>query len=252
MSSANSLLVLLNSNEQDSELESIIGRANLLWSGKDGFEWIGTKYEDWDSVFLLKYDESSELQEAIDRFKSSNFKDIRLFVVNPVSAMRRRILRFLMKYVFSRFSVGLTNKDVNYDDLPQTAVLPSKEQHLRLEREDIGNPVVMVNFMEYHESPTYPDGFEGKRHRTGEEAYNKYETYGMRAVANLGGIIEHMGEVDSLQIGEQEEKWHHFALMRYPSHEAVKSMFRVRGTPEVGVQRDAGLKSTRVYAFTPS
>ncbi len=39
--------------------------------------------------------------------------------------------------------------------------------------------------------------------------------------------------------------------MRYHTLEALHGMFRVKENIEAGIHRDAGLKKTRVYAFTP-
>lgn len=248
---AASILVFLRYIEQESDIESIIGDCQVLWSGRIGFEWIGDGDKEWDSVFLLKYRNFSEYQRAIDRFRMENFKQIKLFAVKPRSSSKIRFYRFLMKFIFSRSTVDFSDVDVNLDDFPQSKILPTKEQHIRLANEDKGKPVVMLNLLTYFEQPSYPPDYEGKRCRNGEDAYNQYGKHAMRAVAKLGGFIEAMGDVESILIGEDNEKWDQFALMRYPSHDAVQSMFKLRGPPEAAIHRDAGLEATKVYALTP-
>jgi len=110
----------------------------------------------------------------------------------------------------------------------------------------------MVNLLEYHDQPTYPVDYKEKRSNNGEDAYNRYGNYAMRVVARLGGVLENIGEIQETLIGNRNEKWNQFAFMMYPSPQAMQSMFRVKESPDAGIQRDAGLKTTRVYAFTPT
>ena len=246
-----SILVLLKHRGQETDIEPVIGDGKVLWSGQKGVEWIGKGNEEWDSALLIKYDDTSEYQQAIERFRVKDFEQIRLFAVTPVSSSRRQILRFLMRNKFSRGSLDLSNAEFNWDNVPQREILPTKEQHARLAKEHKGRPIVMVNFIKYYDQPMYSPEYEGNRSRTGEEAYNRYGNYAMRTVARLGGVIEYMGKVEAILIGGQDEKWDQFAFMRYPSPDALQSMFRVREKPDAGVQRDAGLQTTRVFGFTP-
>ena len=232
-------------------MKPVIGDGKVLWSGQNGFEWIGKMDEDWDSALLIKYKDKLEHQRAIDRFRDKDLKKIRLFTVSPMSSIKLRFIRFLMKYIFSRYYVELSEKDFNLDDVPQSDILPTKEQLTRLASEDKGQPVVMFNLMKYHDQPLYPLKYEGKRSKNGEDAYNRYGGHAMRAVAKLGGVIEHVGEINELLIGTPEEKWDQFAFMRYPSRGSLQSMFRMKQALEAGIQRDAGLKATKTYAFTP-
>jgi hypothetical protein len=248
---ASSILVLLKYANREVDLNSILGDGDVLWSGQHGFEWIGKGDTEWDSAFLIRYGDRSVYQESIDKFKAENFQRIALYAVKPISALKRWSFRFLMKFIFPRFSVDFSDSDRNMNEIPESAILPTKEQHIRLASEDKGQPVVMVNLMEYYDHPPYPIEYEGERSRTGEDAYNQYGKSAMKAVANLGGLVENVGDVEAILIGESDEKWNQFGLMQYPSRELLKSMFRIRESPEAAIQRDAGLKATRVYAFTP-
>lgn len=247
--SVSSILVLIKFSGEDTDLNTVIGDAKILWSGERGFEWIGKGGEDWDSVHLLGYKNRSECLRAVERFREEDFARIKLLLVDPLSSFKIRVVRFLMKYVYSRTKVTLV--DIDMDSLPQSDVLPTMEQHQRLAREDKGQPVVMVNLMSYNDQPLYPESYEGKRSKTGEDAYNQYYNHAVRAVASLGGALQWAGRVEEVLIGDQDEEWHQFGLMGYPSRSSLQSMFRIRENPEAGIQRDAGLKATRVYAFTP-
>ncbi len=247
---ATSLLILLKHDGQESVI-SAIGSGNILWSGHRGFEWIGEEAEEWDSVLLVQYSSPSTLQEAVERFREKNLVKIRIYSVHLLSKMRVRIIRFLMRYIYSRSSVEFHDESRTLDDLPRSKILPTKDQMLRLFHEKKNGPIVMVNFLNYYDEPKYPSGFDGKRAVTGEQAYDKYSRHAMRAVAKLGGVLEHGGVVESLLLGESNIEWNQFGLMRYHTLDALQGMFKLKENVKAGIHRDAGLKSTRVYAFTP-
>ena len=248
---ASSILVLLNHGGQKTSVPSAIGDGKVLWSGHNGIEWIGKDDEDWDSAYLIKYSSTSELQQSVVRFRKKDFEKIRLFSVKPQSRLKTGLVRFMMKYIFSRSSVELLGEAPDWDLLPASDILPTKEQQLRITREKQDSPIVMVNFLSYHGEPRYPPGYEGDRARNGESAYNKYSNHAMRAVAKLGGVLENGGEIESLLVEESKIKWKQFGLMRYHSLDTLHGMFRIKENVEAGIHRDAGLKNTRVYAFTP-
>ncbi len=248
---ASSILVLLNHGGQETSVPSAIGDGKVLWSGHNGIEWIGKDGEDWDSAYLIKYSSTSELQQSVVRFRKKDFKKIKLFSVKPQSRLKTGLVRFMMKYIFSRSSVELLGDAPDWDLLPASDILPTKEQQLRIAREKQDSPIVLVNFLSYHDEPKYPSGFSGKRADDGESAYGKYSSHAMRSVAKLGGVLECGGEIESLLVGESKEKWKQIGLMNYLSLDALHGMFRIKKNVEAGIHRDAGLKNTRVYAFTP-
>ncbi|MHA2287089.1 MAG: hypothetical protein ACXABZ_14605, partial [Candidatus Thorarchaeota archaeon] len=196
--SASSILVLLKHGDQETSIDSAIGDGRVLWSGRDGIEWIGKEEEEWDSVYLIKYSSTTEMQQSVKRFRVKYFEKIRLYSVSPQSRLKAGIIRFLMKNIFSRSSVELLGDAPDWDLLPISDVLPTKEQQLRLAREKQDSPIVMVNFLSYHDEPKYPSGYEGMRSKDGESAYGKYSSHAMRAVAKLGGVLECGGEIESL------------------------------------------------------
>jgi len=251
VNTASSILVLLKHGDQEASVLSAIGDGKVLWSGADGLDWIGKEDEKWDSVFLIEYQSFIEVEESAERFREKNFENIRLFSVRPISKMRIRMFRFLMKYIFSRSSVELIGDTLNWDMIPQSDILPTKDQHLRVAKEKKDGPIVMVNFLSFYDAPKYPSGFTGKRAKSGELAYGQYGRHVMRTVAKLGGIIEYAGEVESLLIGESDVKWNQFGFMRYHTLDALQGMFRAKENIGAGIHRDAGLKVTEVMAFSP-
>jgi len=242
----------LKHGEQEASVLSAIGDGKVLWSGTDGFDWIGKEDEEWDSVFLIECQSAIEVEESAERFREKNFENIRLFSVRPISKMRLRMIRFLMKYIFSRFSVELIGDVPNWDIIPQSDILPTKDQQIRLAKEKKDGPIIMVNFLSFYDAPKYPTGFMGKRAKSGELAYEQYGSQVMRTVAKLGGIIENAGEVESLLIGESDVKWDQFGFMRYHTLDALQGMFRVKENVGAGIHRDAGLKVTKVLPFSPT
>lgn len=249
--SASSILVLLKHGGRDTSVKSAIGNGRVLWSGHNGIEWIGKEDEEWNSVYLIKYSSISEMQQSVNRFRKKDFEKIRMFSVKPQSKLKIGIVRFMMKYIFSSSSVELLGDTPDWDLLPDSDILPTKEQQLRLAWEKQDGPIVMLNFLSYHNEPKYPSGYKGERARDGERAYGKYSGHAMRSVAKLGGVLENGGEIESLLVGESKVEWHQFGFMRYHTLEALHGMFRVKENIKAGIHRDAGLRNTRVYAFTP-
>jgi len=248
---SSSILVFLKQGDTEIDASIAIGEGKILWSGQNGLEWIGKDEEQWDSVYLIKYGDIHKLQQATKRFREKNFEQIKLLAVKPTSKNQLRFIRFLMKYVFSRFSIEIAEREIDSDRIPKSDILPTMEQHTQVAEKHKDHPIVMVNLLDYYDEPLYPKEYDGKKGKDGLDAYNLYGKRVMKTVAKLGGIIEYMGKVESVLIGNKEEKWHEFAFMRYHTLDALESMFKVKENVDVAIHRDAGLKSTKVLAFTP-
>ncbi|MHA2294391.1 MAG: hypothetical protein ACXAEU_08265 [Candidatus Hodarchaeales archaeon] len=251
-----SLLVMLKFNDQDDKINPMIGDGNILWKGINGFELIGKGKEEWDEVFVIRYKNANMYQEAIDRFKGATFKDMKLISVKPLSWVKIKAIQFLMRFILSKIPLNLSSDDdVNVEELLDnlnSPILPTGKQLSRLLREDKGYSIEMLNFLKYTEIVSYPADYKGKKDSSGEVAYNRYGKRAMRVVAKLGGCIIHMGKVNSVIIGDIEEDWDSYAVMRYPLRKTFEKMFTLKGVSNDGtIHRDAGLKKTKLIALDP-
>ncbi len=250
------LLAMVNySSEID--ILSVIGSGKILWQGRNGFEWIGPDNEEWKGVYIVQYSES-QFQPAIERFKSASFTDLNLLAVKP-SFTKLRIIKLMMRSVLSWLPFKLSvDKGVNVEKLLEkvdSPILPSSNQFSRLYEDGEGEiPVAMLNFFKYRSDPLYPSSFTGKPEKTGAAAYNKYSMSVLRVVSKLGGYILHLGKVERSIIGDKDNSWEEYAIMRYPDRNALRVMFSLNEHKNgaLKIHRDAGLDKTQVIALKPN
>ena len=249
------LLAMVNySSEID--ILSVIGSGKILWQGRNGFEWIGLDNEEWQDVYIVQYS-GSNIQSAIERFKKTKFTQLNLFALKP-SFTKLRFIKLMMRSVLSWLPFkSSVDEGVNVEKLLEKTnnpILPSSNQFSRLYENGQGeNPVAMLNFFKYRSDPLYPSDFTGKPEKTGAAAYNKYSMSVVRVVSKLGGYILNLGKVEEIIIGDKDNSWEEYAIMRYPDRHALRVMFSLKehknGT--LKIHRDAGLEKTKVIALKP-
>ena len=126
-------------------------------------------------------------------------------------------------------------------------VVPSAEQIQELMKGPADTPVVMVNLLRFKEDAT--DGDEGS---SGQEAYMRYGEQMRKVVEGSGGRFIWSGRVDSLVIGDSDERFDVVALVEYPSRAAFLEIASSPKVAEIGVHRTAGLDSQWLIATTES
>ncbi len=122
---------------------------------------------------------------------------------------------------------------------------PEPEQIQRLLEGPADTPVVMVNLLRFKDRADAPD--EGL---SGADAYRKYGEQMIEWVTSQGGRLIWTGRVDSMVIGDTNERFHTVALVEYPSRE---EFLRIAGDPRVAefaVHRAAGLEMQWLIAAT--
>ena len=126
-------------------------------------------------------------------------------------------------------------------------IAPRAEQMQELLQGPADTPVVMVNLLRFKKEATEPD--EGS---SGAEAYARYGAQIIQWVTSQGGRVIWSGRVDSLVIGDTEERFDMIALVEYPSRQEFR---RIAGDPRVAeysVHRTAGLEMQWLIAATTS
>ena len=124
-------------------------------------------------------------------------------------------------------------------------IVPTAEQIQELMKGPADTPVVMVNLLRFKERATDED--EGS---TGQEAYMRYGEQMRGFVERSGGRFIWSGRVDSLVIGDTDERFDVVALVEYPSREAFLKIASSAKVAEIGVHRKAGLDSQWLIATT--
>ena len=125
------------------------------------------------------------------------------------------------------------------------AQAPEPAQFEELMKGPQDTPVVMVNLLRFKERATDED--EGS---TGQEAYLRYGEQMRQVVEGSGGRFIWSGRVDSLVIGDTDERFDVVALVEYPSREAFLKIASSAKVAEIGVHRTAGLDSQWLIATT--
>lgn len=125
------------------------------------------------------------------------------------------------------------------------AIYPTAEQIQELLAGPPDTPVVMLNLLRFKERADAPD--EGL---SGQEAYARYAEAMRKVVASHGGRFLWVGRVDSLVIGETDERFDAVALVEYPSRKVFTEATQDPRVQEIGVHRAAGLEMQWLVATT--
>ncbi len=124
-------------------------------------------------------------------------------------------------------------------------IAPEPEQIEELLKGPSEGPVVMVNLLRFKDEADAPD--EGL---SGEAAYGRYGAQMVQWITSQGARVIWSGRVDSMVIGDTEERFHSIALVEYPSR---AEFLRIAGDPRVAeysVHRTAGLEMQWLIATT--
>jgi uncharacterized protein (DUF1330 family) len=114
---------------------------------------------------------------------------------------------------------------------------PTPEQIQTLLAGPADRPVVMLNLLRFKERADAPD--EGL---TGKEAYQRYAREMKTFVESHGGRFLWGGSVDSLVIGDTEERFDFVGLVQYPSRQKFVEIAMDPHVTAIGVHREAGLE----------
>jgi len=114
---------------------------------------------------------------------------------------------------------------------------PTPEQIQTLLDGPPDRPVVMLNLLRFKERATAPD--DGL---TGEEAYQRYAREMRKFVESHGGRFIWTGRVDSLVIGDTQERFDVVGLVEYPSRQKFLEVASDPHVTAIGIHREAGLE----------
>ena len=148
-------------------------------------------------------------------------------------------MRFKLPFILTMLCALTTG------DSLMSQIGPRPEQFQELMQGPADTPVVMVNLLRFKKEATEPDvGLSGA------EAYGRYGEQMIEWVTSQGGRVIWSGRVDSLVIGDTEERFDMIALVEYPSRQDFR---RIAGDPRVAeysVHRTAGLEMQWLIATT--
>lgn len=124
-------------------------------------------------------------------------------------------------------------------------IAPTPEQFQELMQGPADTPVVMVNLLTFKKQATGDHAGE-----SGQDAYMQYGAKMREIVEAAGGRFIWSGRVDSMVIGDSDERFDVVALVEYPSRAAFAKIVTSDAVAEIGVHRAAGLDSQWLIATT--
>ncbi len=125
---------------------------------------------------------------------------------------------------------------------------PSPEQLQKLVAEASDEtPIVMINLLKYRDHADYPPG-SGAEPCSGREAYQRYGARVTPMLAECGGKILWLGNVQRTVIGPEGEPWDDAILVQYPSRKAFLAMVSRPDYRKAATHRTAALADSRLIA----
>ncbi len=105
-------------------------------------------------------------------------------------------------------------------------------------------PVVMINFLRFHERSADNDG-------TGWDAYLRYSANTVPLIKALGGAVLWSGKPEGIAFGPPSTAlWDYVVLVRYPSRAAFLDMVTSADYARGNVHRDNGVADHVIMAST--
>lgn len=108
-------------------------------------------------------------------------------------------------------------------------------------------PIVMINLLKYRDHADYPPG-SGAEPCSGREAYQRYGARVTPMIADAGGKILWLGNVQRTVIGPEGETWDDALLVQYASRKAFLAMVSRPDYRKAAMHRTAALADSRLIA----
>ncbi|MBY5946787.1 DUF1330 domain-containing protein [Photobacterium rosenbergii] len=117
---------------------------------------------------------------------------------------------------------------------------PSDSQVERLSNDPDSGEIHLLNLFRFKEKAIYPDGRETTL--TGKEAYKLYGKPMLEVLDKYGAEVVFYSDITGLIIGEVDELWDAFVIVKYPSRQALLDMTSSEEFKALSIHREAGLE----------
>ena len=195
-----------------------------------------------------------------DRVNWAEQHACRTYATRPMHSIQLRIIAtvFSAMEFFNRVEVADEDNQQQIESLIETshivqgAGIYEGDWISQLELSN-GQPIWMLNFLEYAEEANYrdhPEAAPGKPF-SGAAAYEKYGNSMGPSLAGVGGRIAWKSTALDPLPGTDDGQWHDIAIATYPSVQALMTMYAQPAYRAAHVHRLAGLARTRLVATQP-
>ena len=115
-----------------------------------------------------------------------------------------------------------------------------------------GEPIHMLNLLEYREQAEYPQGHEhAGKGWSGRRAYEEYGKTSGPIFRRVGGTIVWRGSFQTMVTGPDAKRWHDGFVAQYPNAGAFFEMIKDPEYQQAVVNRTAALVDSRLMRFEP-
>ncbi len=118
-------------------------------------------------------------------------------------------------------------------------LFPSESQVERLKSSPESGEIHLLNLFKFKDKAEYADGRE--TNLTGKEAYELYGQPMLKVLEKHGAEVVFYSDVTGLILGQVEELWDSFVIVKYPSRQALLEMTSSEEFLALSVHREAGL-----------
>ncbi|ANS87698.1 hypothetical protein VSVS12_03998 [Vibrio scophthalmi] len=116
---------------------------------------------------------------------------------------------------------------------------PSTEQMERLKSSPDSGEVHLLNLFKFRDKAVYADGRACSL--SGKQAYELYGQPMLQVLEKYGAEVVFYSDVTALILGQVDELWDAFVIVKYPSRKALIEMTRCDEFKALSVHREAGL-----------
>lgn len=116
---------------------------------------------------------------------------------------------------------------------------PSESQLDRLKLSPDSGEIHLLNLFKFRKKAEYADGRE--TNLTGREAYDLYGYSMAKVLEKYGAEVVFYSEITGLILGQVEDLWDSFVIVKYPSRQALIEMTSSEEFKALSVHREAGL-----------
>jgi len=212
---------------------------------------IGEGDDGWNAVCVMQFRSQAGYPRMLD---ADDYREVTLLRDAAVDALASlwcrptsRLLLSGTRLLLRLRALRISRTPLTQKPLPTTGRLhPTQEQLETLRKNVSGDPVVMLNLLDYRDRAQL-----GDEQVSGAEAYGRYARVAGTLNARLGGSIVWSGQNAEPLVGDPGS-WQRLAFVSYPSRAAYLELESRSDYREAAAARDAGLERTRLLVTTPS
>lgn len=223
----------------------------------------GITMEDWDQFYLISYPSRRAFMELLASeayadaivHKYAGDKDTLLIPVTvgelnikePFTPSKPMTQVEIERYL-ARYQENLTEERTGqpFD--------PEKVKGIRkFAEEDDGKPFYMINLIQEHDKPKYPDHWQGERGKTVREAKMLYSKACYPIIKNIGSyplVGVSFTSPAVVNTGRDYENWDQFYLVAYPNRRAFMELLVSDAYADAIVHKYAGDRETVLIPVT--